>query len=132
MDRFLISTFLSLLFLSCTNSLLKVSYKPNTFNILLQNRKYPRYIFLKKDTAFYERVQFDKPSYLTDLDTLIFNKTDLIYYGKNSTLQNVSNSFVLVYTKGLEINKEIIFSPSDEKQIIKWNMYKESLKVFQQ
>ena len=132
MNRSSIIILSTLLFFSCTNKLPKLTYTANTFNILLQNKNYYRYIFLTKDTAFYEAVQIEKPSYFTDLDTLIFNKNESIYYGKNSTLQNVSNSFVLAYTKGREINKKIIFIPANDKQISKWKIYKESLKVFQQ
>lgn len=132
MNKTLITLLINLLFLSCTIKITKVKGISDTFNILLQNNKYPRYIFLTIDTAFYERVQFEKPSYFTDLDTLIFNNKTRIYQGKNSFLQKVSNHFVLKYTKGREKEKQIIFVPANEKQIIKWEIYKKSLHVFQQ
>ena len=132
MNKSLIILSITLLFSSCTNEITTVKYTPNFFNILLQNKKYPRYIFLTRDTAFYERVQFEKPSYFTDLDTLILNKTKSIYFGKNSFLQRDSNHFVLNYTKGRNKGKQIIFEIANKNQIMKWNMYKKTLHFFQQ
>lgn len=132
MSKSLIILSFTLFFSSCTKKIITVKYIPNTFNILLKNKNYPRYIFLTKDTAFYERVQYEKPSYFTDLDTLILNKKESIYYGKNSMLQIDSISFVLNYIFGRDKGKKIIFVPADEKQVIKWSTYKKSLKVFQQ
>ncbi len=130
MKNSLIILLFTLFLWSCTNKITTLKYTANTLNILLQNKNYPRYIFLTKDTAFYERVQFEKPSYFTDLDTLIFDKNDSIYYSINSMLQIDSTNFVLTYILGRDKGKKITFIPADEKQILKWNIYKKSLHFF--
>ncbi len=95
------------------------------YNILLQeSRQWPRYIFLVKDTAYYERRQFDKPGYFTDYDTLIRLINCDCYQGRSTYLTLNNETISLTYNIGRDKGEKMFFSTANKKQIKKWNSFK--------
>lgn len=93
-------------------------------NMLLQDKRgWPQYIFLKKDTAFYQRRQFDKPSYFTDLDTLIRISTSNKYESKNSFFYFDTNNTAISYFNRQDTTKIKYFVAATLKQKGEWDSF---------
>lgn len=125
MERKLVFVIYFFVVQGCTSFKETQGFTQHTYNVLLQEKRgWPRYIFLAKDTAYYERRQFDKPSYFTDLDTLIRVNNCDCYQGSSARLTLNDKIISLKYIEGRELGRTLEFAVANDQEIKKWDRYK--------
>lgn len=114
--------------ISCSHPLAAQGVPQNSHDILLQeSRGGNMYIFLKRDTAFYESYVVDKPSYFSGFDTLVLTNDATIYKGKTAQLTVNETAVTLLYLSGRHAGKDYLFSIANAKQKKKWDARKNQI-----
>ncbi len=132
MSRYILVLFCSGAILACKRTVVPIGLDRPVHNLLLQERKgNASYIFLPNaDTAYFEWRRFDKPSYFTGFDTLILVGDSNHYLGKYGDLLIASSKIRFTSFGQNKKPKEFYFSVATERQIGKWNYYKNADKYF--
>jgi hypothetical protein len=112
--------FIYVLFFASINNQLLAQSLDKSNALYKESRNWPRYIILTTDTAYYERRQFDKHDYFTDIDTLVKNLDCDCYNGKSTSLKINNSVLILSYNKGRDSLKKHLFIIANDKALKEW------------